>query len=295
MPAVRLGIAEKAHAEVGIGINEAAEIAREGLDAGAHGNEVVGRREVLQLTFVIELLQGKKAAIALGPPPHVGKGHGIFFGAEKIAVGDDLGPEAPVEGFKGGRAAVIVDGHAEVLYQELLVAVAEKFYRGGAAGADARRGWYPEAVEQGIGGGGEDQETVLAAKGGVALPGVLAVRIAPQATVGQRRAGQPPTIGALEIVAGRRFERQRKIDRRGLERFARQRGDGALVAAGFSGERRPRRQESQQQEPRQQAGIGELHHCSGLRGNLRKGRRMPATKSWSAQMASGGRKAPAPW
>src|SRR5687768_13453628 len=48
-------VAEQAEAEVGVGEDEAAEIAGERLDAGAEGNEIVVRPEVSKFALVEEL------------------------------------------------------------------------------------------------------------------------------------------------------------------------------------------------------------------------------------------------
>ena len=142
------GVAEQAHAEVGVGEDEAPEIAAERLDPQPHGDEVVVRGEIAELVLAEELLEGGEAAGARDPLAHVDVDGAIFLGVKVVEVVHAGRPERPVAGPKAGIALEQLERENEVLAEEQLVAAAEDVGAIRIGGADSAGGGNAARLEE---------------------------------------------------------------------------------------------------------------------------------------------------
>src|SRR5579871_5789217 len=130
--AVGAQVAEDAQARLLVGKNESAEIAGEGLNTGAGGDEIVVRTEVRQFHFDKGFLQSNVCIQPRGALANVDVHDSVLLRVQVIDV--DLGRELdlPVDGTEGGVAVKQVDGERQVFAHEVLPEAAEEL---GAVGA----------------------------------------------------------------------------------------------------------------------------------------------------------------
>src|SRR5581483_10616465 len=125
--AIRSEIAEQSQPGLLIGEDESAEIAGEGLNAGAYGDEIVLVAEVLQLGFDEPFLQAKVRVETRAAFAHVDVDDAIFLDIDVVEVQFGSEPNAPVDGAERCVAAKQVKGEGQVLAHEVLAKTAKEF------------------------------------------------------------------------------------------------------------------------------------------------------------------------
>src|SRR5262245_20801785 len=190
---VRLEIAEHPHAEVRVVENEAAKIAGEFLNAHAHRGSIEEWRAPAFAVFAAQewnqfggiaqtplekhLLDGVESVYTRFAFARISIDDAVFTRPQIIDVRDEGHFEPPVDRFERGVALEHVEGHGEILIDEILPAETEKFKAAGTLAAQVLRDRKAADVEEALADERQVHENVIADERVIALQDVLAIGV----------------------------------------------------------------------------------------------------------------------
>ena len=179
MVAIVIQVAEDAQAGLLVGKNEAAEIAVEGLDSGARGDEIVVAAEIGQLDFDERFLQSNVAVEPRVSFAHVDVDDAVFLHVEVVDV--DLGRDldAPVDRPERCVAVKQIKRKRQVLAHKKLPKASEELLAAGVLGTEAARNRDAPAIRESIADERKIEKGLISDDGVVALELVLIERIVP--------------------------------------------------------------------------------------------------------------------
>src|SRR5580693_10049176 len=162
LPPIGIQVAEETHAGLFFHKKETAKIAVERLNAGAHGNEIVIRAQVVQLHLGEGFLQTDMRIQARGALAHVHVYDAEFLHVQIIQADYRRDANAPIHWTERGVAVKKIKRKRKSLIEEKLVALAEKIAAAGARGTDVRGCGQAPAIEKCVAGGREIQKCLFA-------------------------------------------------------------------------------------------------------------------------------------
>src|SRR5208337_1327172 len=180
---VAVEIAEEAQGGLFVNKKKAAKIGVELLNTGARGNKIIVGTEVAQLHLHEGFLKAQMGVEARGAFAHVWADDAQFAHVEIIQtyLGGDA--DAPIHGLERSVAVKQLEGEAQRLIEEQLLAMAEKFRAAGLRGAYAAGRGDAPTIEKGFRGAGEIEEHLLAQElrpdGFIALEAIAVERVVP--------------------------------------------------------------------------------------------------------------------
>src|SRR5262249_28003370 len=199
---VRPDVAEHPRAEVRVAEDKASKIAGEFLDAHAHRGRIEERRttalapfaaqeryqfrRIAQTPFEEHSLDGVESVDARLAFAHILIDDAVFARPQIIDVRNEGCFEPPVNRFERSVAFEHVEGHDEILVDEILPAATEKFKAAGKLAADVLRHRQPAEVEEALAGERQVHENVVADDRVTAFQTCLAIGVE-DAALGEAR------------------------------------------------------------------------------------------------------------
>ena len=123
---VAQSISKDTHASIGIGKNEATEVAGEGLGTSSDGEEVVVRAHVGDFGFVKPFLERPVGPVAVLSIPNIGRDDGEFLHMDVVLIEDRIHSQSPIRGLKGSIALKEIEAYGVVLGEQELIWISEE-------------------------------------------------------------------------------------------------------------------------------------------------------------------------